>query len=174
MDPPAESAMETRAIKTWTERARRRMRGLYITRWRFNVALCLTVLLDMDAASAAAWTLRRRKWLSQPLQPQPDPEALLQRALEDAVLAASVEFSTDWTDPNVAALGRSALRAATKASRDRRVRDWVAGRNATDGASVSSTAVVNRWNAQSQEMAGVGADLQTILDGRAAVSQRVC
>ena len=86
-DPPPESGIQERAIKTATERARRWISELSITRWRFNVALRLTVLLDMDAASAA-WSLRRRKWRSAPLEPQTPREALLQQAVEHAVLAA--------------------------------------------------------------------------------------
>ena len=134
MDPAHEALLRVRAIKTCTERSRRWFGGLNITRFQFRVALCLTVLLDMDAASAAAWTLRQRKWLSEPLEPQTDPEALLQRVLEDAILAASVSYCTSWTDPDVASLGRSALLAATLASRDKRVRDFVAQRNGTHGA----------------------------------------
>ena len=130
--------MQVRAIKTCTERTRRWFSGLNITRFRFKVALCLTVLLDMDAASAAAWTLNRRKWHPKQLAPQTDAEALLQRVLEDAILAASVSYCTSWTDPDVASLGRSALLAATLASRDKRVRDFVAQRNGTHGAATTT------------------------------------
>ena len=38
--------------------------------------------------SAAAWSLRRRRWLSMALEAQTAREALLQQALEQAVLAA--------------------------------------------------------------------------------------
>ena len=84
-----------------------------------------------------------------PLEPQTPSEAKLQQALEHAVLAASVAYCVSWTDPDVAALGTTALRAATKASRDKHVRDWVAQRNGVHGAAVPSAAVVNRWDAQS-------------------------
>ena len=173
MDPAHEAWMQVRAIKTCTERTRRWFSGLNITRFRFKVALCLTVLLDMDAASAAAWTLNRRKWLSEQLEPQTGPEALLQRVLEDAVLAASVSYCTSWTDPDVASLGRSALLAATLASRDKRVRDFVAQRNGTDGAAVTSAAVVREWNAQAEQCPLVGSDLQNIGVNRAESTNRV-
>ena len=138
MDPAHEALLQVRAIKTCTERSRRWFGGLNITRFQFRVALCLTVLLDMDAASAAAWTLNRRKWHPKQLAPQTDAEALLQRVLEDAILAASVSSCTSWTDPDVASLGRSALLAATSASRDKRVRDFVAQRNGTHGAATTT------------------------------------
>ena len=88
MESPAQVARRARAIKSALERKRQWICELDITRWRFNVALCLTILLDMDAASAAAWTLRRKKWLCVALEPQHPREALLQRKLENAVLAA--------------------------------------------------------------------------------------
>ena len=124
----------------------RTIRGLNITRWRFNVALCLTVLLDMDAGSAAAWAVRGGSWLSRPLELHTANELLLKEALEEAVLAVTAAYTASWIDPHVAALGVTALRAATKACRDKRVRDWVGHRNAVDGAVVSSAAVVHRWN----------------------------
>ena len=108
MESPAQVARRARAIKSALERKRQWICELDITRWRFNVALCLTILLDMDAASAAAWTLRRRKWLCVALEPQHPREALLQRMLEDAVLAASASYCSSWIDPDIAALGRSA------------------------------------------------------------------
>ena len=160
-DPPPESGIQARAIKAATERARRWRGELSITRWRFNVALRLTVLLNMDAASAA-WSLRRRKWRSAPLEPQTPREALLQQAVEHAVLAASVSYCTSWTDPDVAALGTSALRAATKASRDKRVLEWAAQRNATHGAVVTPAAVVKRCIAESAAFPAVGARLPDI------------
>ena len=164
--------MQWRAIKTETERARYWMNGLDITRWRFNVALCLTVLLDMDAASAAAWCLRRGRWLSRPHGPQTLREALLQQALEQAVLAAPVAYCASWTDPDVAALGMTALRAATKASRDKRLRDWVAERNAVHGAAVASASIVNQCNAESDTFPAVGAPMADIGVPEGEVSQR--
>ena len=116
----------------------------------------------MDAASAAAWILRRGSWLSKPLKPQTPREALLQEALEQAVLAASAAYCASWTDPAVAALGISALRAATKASRDKRVRDWVAASNAAHGSSVPSAVVVRRWNTVGEIVPEVGARIEDI------------
>lgn len=173
MDPPPLPEQQARAIKTARERTRRWINELNITRWKFNVALCLTVLLDMDAASAAAWALRERRWLSATVEAETPRAALLQRALEDAVLAASPSYCTSWTDPDVAALGRSALHAATKASRDKRVRDWVAHRNGTHGAAVPSAAVVGRWNALAEDTPGVGTDMGSIGLHRAEGAQRV-
>ena len=46
----------------------------------------------------------------------------------------------------MAALGLAALRAANKASRDKRLRDWGAERNAVHVAAITSAAVVKRWN----------------------------
>ena len=140
----------------------RTIRGLNITRWRFNVALCLTVLLDMDAASAAAWALRGGSWLSRPLDLHTPNELLLKEALEEAVLAVTAAYTASWIDPHVAALGVTALRAATKACRDKRVRDWVAHRNAVDGAVVSSAAVVHRCNGYNAADAPVGVPMGPI------------
>ena len=154
--------MDRRAVDAVRKRFKRWISGLEISRWRFNVALCLTVLLDMDTASAAAWTHRRGKWLSTPLLPQTPREALLQEALESAVLAVSAAYCASWTDPEVAALGMSALRAATRACRDKRVRDWVAERNSVHGAAVSSAAIVHRWNADRAADPGVGAAMGEI------------
>ena len=138
-----EDAPQKRAIKTARERCRHWIAELNITRWRFNVGLCLTLLLEMDAASAAAWCLRQKKWLSMPLAPQPPQEALLQEALEQVVLQTPVAQCVSWTDPDVASLGVTALRAATKASRDQRLREWVKDRNARHGAAVAGSAIAN-------------------------------
>ena len=154
MDGPRGSARHDAEIRKVERQCRRMMTGVDISRWRFNVARCLTILLDMDAASAAAWALRRGKWLSTPLEPRPHRERVLQEALEQAVLAASAEECVAWTDPDVAALGTSALRSARRACRDKRARDWVIERNAVHGATVRSVAVLDRWNAQTEQLGG--------------------
>ena len=173
MDGIAQRYTQTRAIKTATQQKRRWICDLNITRWSFNVALCLTVLLNMDAASAAAWTLRRRKWLADAYEPQRHRETVLQRALEDAILAVSASYCASWTDPAVAALGKSALKAATKAARDKRVRDWVARRNAEHGAAVASEAVVRAWNGETAHLAIMAGGVENIRVAREGVTPRV-
>ena len=163
----------SRAIKTGQEKARCWIESLNVTRWKLNAALCLTLLLDMDAASAAAWALRKRTWLLESRVPQRHCEAVLQRALEDAILGVPASYCASWIDPSDAALGRSALRAATKASRDKRVRDWVAERNAVHGAAVSSVAVVRKWNEEDETLGPLGSEMGEARGPRAAVTQRV-
>ena len=72
------------------------------------------------------------------MKPHRPEQIKLQRAMEDALLAASPAYICSWIDPDVAALGCRALRAATKAARDKSIREWVSKRNRIDGAAVAS------------------------------------
>ena len=151
-----------RAIKTAQERCRRWKEEFGITAWRYNVALCLAVLLNMDAASAAAWALRPRTWLCQLAQEEEEREKLLQRALETSILDASASCCSSWTDPNMATLGISPLRRATRLCRDKRLRDWVKHRNVACGATVSSTHILRRWHGEGNTEDENGLRLQSV------------
>ena len=154
-------------------RANRRRVTTNVTKHKFNIALCLTVLLDMDAAAAAAWTYNKEKWYGQSPDAGSDEVQTLQRALEDAVLTASPSCCAAWVDPDVATLGTSALRKATKALRDKRMQAWVKQRNDLHGAAPTTCSVLHRGNGEAAEIANDGFVLQQLVESGHVSSGRV-
>ena len=148
-----------RAIRSAAKQSRRWRQDVPVTMYGFNVALCLTVLLGMDSASAAWWTVCRKKWLPVPQDGLPGEVVSLQEALEEAVLAVSPAVNASWVDPNVAALGHKALRTASRAARDKQTRDWVLSRNALHGAAPASASVLRLWNSFGEDSSAPGAVL---------------
>ena len=61
-------------------------------------------------------------------------------------MASLAAYCDAWVDPARAMLGYKALHTATKAARDKRVRDWISYRNLHDGATVPSYSVMRNWN----------------------------
>ena len=103
---------------------------------------------------------------------QKPAEARLQRALDDAVFGADPSFWAACITPEQAALGKPALRAATKTVRDKRARDWVSERNAIHGASVSSASVLTRWNAATENPNALEENVAPVCQGNPDVTKR--
>ena len=153
------ATMDTRTLDAAIERTRKRKSRTHpemnMSWKKFNTALCLTVLLDMDAASAAAWCFRKRKWLEEHAVADTG-EGALQRSLEDAILSASPSVTWSWVDPDMATLGKKQIQVATDAARDKRLWQWLKNRNATHGTVVSTRDLCEQWHALGATFGGAG------------------
>ena len=116
--------------------------------WR--VGVCLTILLDLDAAKAAKWMLtlntrrKRRKGIGPNLT-----HAVLRNVFLTSVEAETVERLMECVDPTTAILGVRALRVATRAFRDVRAQGHVLSRNDAHGLTVPSSTLLRDWNKDS-------------------------
>ena len=118
----------------------------------YHVALCLSILLHMDAAKAAAWVLAPglTSGRARPGVMASCTHERLQEALESSLLAVDAEFLNSCVDPSIAALGRNALKIATTAARDVRIEAMVRERNLIHGQTVPSAQLVSAWNLNSE------------------------
>lgn len=159
METSCESETRKKAMAALRRRISREQEGLGMSRHTFNVGLCMTMLLHLDAASCAIWICRQHRWLSVPPAERTPQELALQRKLEETIHASSPSVRASWTDPDMATLGKDVLRVATKAVRDKHLLLWVSTENATHGRAVSSQDVIRHWDAENTADTSAGARL---------------
>ena len=124
--------------------------GLSHTVWK--IALCLTVLSDLDVELALSWLAQRRRRCKRQSGIRKHVSFLrIREELTSTVLEHDLADMCSWVDPERATLGVTVLRHATQAVNEAHVRKRIRHHNDVTGVTLPSYAVRNLWCARNAD-----------------------
>ena len=124
--------------------------GLSHTVWK--IALCLTVLSDLDVDLAVSWLAQRRRRRKRQSGIRKDASLLrIRQHLTSTVLEHDLADMSSWVDPERATLGVAVLRQATQVANEASVRKRIRQHNDEKGVPLPSSEVRNLWTARNAD-----------------------
>ena len=124
------------------------VRGLGLSHTVWKIALCLTVLSDLNVELAVSWLANRRKRRKRQSGIRKDASLLrIRQHLTSTVLEQDPDDMCGWIDPERATLGVRVLRQATQVATDAGVRKMIRQHNEEKGVPVPSSAARDFWTA---------------------------
>ena len=124
------------------------VRGLGLSHTVWKIALCLTVLSDLNVELAVSWLANRRRRCKRKSGIRKDASLLrIRQHLTSTVLEQDPDDMCGWIHPERATLGVGVLRQATQVATDAAVRKRIRQHNEEKGVPLPSSAVRDLWNA---------------------------
>ena len=128
------------------------VRGLGLSHTVWKIALCLTVLSDLDVELAVSWLAQRRRRLKRQSGIRKNASLLrIRQHLTSTVVQHDLADMCSWVDPERATLGVTVLRHATQAVNEAHVRKRIRHHNDVTGVTLPSYAVRNLWCARNAD-----------------------
>ena len=128
------------------------VRRLGLSHRVWKIALCLTVLSDLDVELALSWLAQRRRRCKRQSGIRKHVSFLrIREELTSTVLEHDLADMCSWVDPERATLGVTVLRHATQAVNEAHVRKRIRHHNDVTGVTLPSYAVRNLWCARNAD-----------------------
>ena len=128
------------------------VRGLGLSHRVWKIALCLTVLSDLDVQVAVSWLAQRRRRRKRKSGIRKDASLLkIRQHLTSTVLEHDLDDMCSWVDPDRATLGVDVLRHATQVANEAAVRLRIRQHNDEKGVPLPSWAVGALWTARNTD-----------------------
>ena len=128
------------------------VRGLGLSHTVWKIALCLTVLSDLNVELAVSWLANRRRQCKRKSGIRKDASLLrIRQHLTSTVLEHDLDDMCSWVDPDRATLGVDVLRHATQVANEAAVRLRIRQHNDEKGVPLPSWAVGALWTARNTD-----------------------
>ena len=118
----------------------------------WKIALCLTVLSDLDVELAVSWLAQRRRRLKRQSGIRKNASLLrIRQHLTSTVVQHDLADMCSWVDPDRATLGVDVLRHATQVANEDAVRKQIRQHNDGKGVPLPSWALADLWTARNAD-----------------------
>ena len=118
----------------------------------WKIALCLTVLSDLNVELAVSWLAQRRRRLKRQSGIRKNASLLrIRQHLTSTVVQHDLADMCSWVDPDRATLGVDVLRHATQVANEDAVRKHIRQHNDEKGVPLPSWALADLWTARNAD-----------------------
>ena len=152
---------ELKRLKDTAKKTQKRKAAGAFTRYNFQVAACIAVILGFDFQAATEWLLSRKR-RGTIAENGIDPSAA-QRHLEEYVLSIPDDDIAMWTDPSASPLPATALKTSVKGSEGYKLKNCARRVNVENGSPIRSELMANHFNESlaSNELSGFGKEVHS-------------